>query len=55
LGCPAVIIDGNNINVKVIAQSKKVPVSKAFCRLILLDNPMGQDDELTPFIIVRKK
>ena len=55
LGCPAVIVDGNNINVKVIAQSKKVPVSKALCRLILLDNPMGQDDELTPFIIVRKK
>jgi hypothetical protein len=54
LGCPAVIIDGNNINVKVIAQSKKVPVDKKICRLILLDNPMGQDAELTPFIIVRK-
>jgi F420-0:gamma-glutamyl ligase-like protein len=55
LGCPAVIIDGNNINVKVIAQSRKVPVDKKLCRLILLDNPMGQDKELTPFIIVRKK
>ncbi len=55
LGCPAVIIDGNNINVKVIAQSRKVPVDKKNCRLILLDNPMGQDDELTPFIIVRQK
>jgi hypothetical protein len=55
LNCPAVIIDGNNINVKVIAQSRKVPVDKKLCRLILLDNPMGQDDELTPFIIVRKK
>jgi F420-0:gamma-glutamyl ligase len=54
LGCPAVIIDGNNINVKVIAQSKGVPLNKKICRLILLDNPMGQGDELTPFIIVRK-
>jgi hypothetical protein len=55
LGYPAVIIDGNNINVKVIAQSRKVPVDKKFCRLILLDNPIGQDDEMTPFIIVRRK
>jgi F420-0:gamma-glutamyl ligase-like protein len=54
LGCPAVIIDGNNINVKVIAKSKGVPLNKKICRLILLDNPLGQDDELTPFIIVRK-
>jgi len=51
---PAAIIDGNNINVKIIAQSKNVPVNKKTARLILLDNPMGQDDELTPFIIVRK-
>ncbi len=54
LGIPAVIIDGNNINVKVIAMSRGVPVSKKVARLILLDNPMGQNDELTPFILVRK-
>lgn len=54
LGIPAVIVDGNNINVKIIAQSRQVPVDKKEARLILLDNPMGQDQELTPFIIVRK-
>ncbi len=53
-GLPAVIIDGNNINVKVIAMSGGVPVNKKLARLILLDNPMGQDDELTPFVLVRK-
>ncbi len=53
LGAPAVIIDGNNINVKVIAMSKGMPVDGRLARLILLDNPMGQDEELTPFIIVR--
>lgn len=52
---PAVIIDGNNINVKIIAQSTGVPVNKKISRLILLDNPMGQDNEMTPFIIVREK
>ncbi|MBI2623668.1 MAG: hypothetical protein HYW65_03815 [Candidatus Liptonbacteria bacterium] len=51
---PAVIIDGNNINVEVIAMSKSVPVDKKTARLILLDNPMGQNDEMTPFILVRR-
>lgn len=53
-GLPAVIIDGNNINTKIIAQSNGVPVDKKLSRLVLLDNPMGQDDEMTPFILVRK-
>ncbi len=52
-GLPAVIIDGNNINVKIIAMSKGMPVDAKAARLILLDNPMGQDRELTPIIIVR--
>ncbi len=54
LGFPAVIIDGNNINVKIIAMSPKVPVGEKMARLILLDNPMGQDDEMTPFILIKK-
>ena len=54
LGIPAIIIDGNNINVEVIAMSKSVPVDKKTARMILLDNPMGQDDEMTPFILVRR-
>jgi len=54
LNCPAIIIDGNNINVEVIARSLGVLVKKNTARLILLDNPMGQDDEMTPFIIIRK-
>lgn len=53
-GAPAVIIDGNNINVKIIAMSKRMPVDAKLTRLILLDNPMGQEEELTPFIIVRR-
>ncbi len=54
-GIPTIIIDGNNINVEVIAMSKGMPIKKELARKILLDNPMGQDDEMTPFIIVRKK
>ncbi len=51
---PTVIIDGNNVNVEVIAMSGGMQVNKKEVRAILLDNPMGQDDEMTPFIIVRK-
>jgi hypothetical protein len=54
LGIPAAIIDGNNINVEIIASSSGVSVDKKTARLILLDNPMGQDAEMTPFIIVRR-
>jgi hypothetical protein len=53
-GIPTTIIDGNNINVEILGMSKSLPVSKADARLILLDNPMGQDDELTPIILIRK-
>jgi hypothetical protein len=54
LGYPVAIVDGNNINVKVIAQSHLLPLDKKMIRLILLDNPLGQDQELTPFLIVRE-
>lgn len=54
-GIPTVIIDGNNINVEVLGMSRLVPVDKATARLILLDNPMGQNDEMTPIIIVEEK
>lgn len=54
-GLPAVIIDGNDINVKIIAMSPGMPVDAKAVRLILLDNPMGQERELTPFILVRRE
>lgn len=54
-GIPTVLIDGNNINVEVLGMSKGVPVSAKLARLILLDNPMGQDDEKTPIMIVRQQ
>jgi F420-0:Gamma-glutamyl ligase. len=54
-GIPTVLIDGNNINVEVLGMSKGVPVSAKLARLILIDNPMGQDDEKTPIMIVRQQ
>lgn len=54
LGLANTIIDGNNIDVKIISCSRRLPVDARVARLILLDNPMGQDEELTPIILVRE-
>ena len=54
LGHPVIIIDGNNINVEVLGMSTDMPVSKETARLVLLDNPMGQGEELTPFVVVHQ-
>lgn len=53
LGIPTSIIDGNNIDVKIMSLSRGAPVDARLARLILLDNPMGQDEEMTPIIVVR--
>jgi len=49
-----IIIDGNNINTEIIAASDGVKINNKILREILLDNPMGQDDEMTPFVLIRK-
>ncbi|MDP2587483.1 MAG: hypothetical protein Q8P33_01750 [bacterium] len=53
-GLPCAIIDGNNINVEVLGMSAGLTLSAEQVREILLDNPMGQSDELTPMILVHK-
>ena len=56
-GCGCYIIDGNNINVEVIGMSRSmsaINVDLATARLLMLDNPMGQNDELTPIFVLRE-
>lgn len=60
LNYPVCIIDGNNINVKIIAMSigkanNALDLNAKIIREALLDNPMGQDDEMTPIVILRKQ
>jgi hypothetical protein len=54
VGAPAAIVDANNINVEVLGTSAGFPVDAAVVREVLLDNPLGQNDELTPIIVVRR-
>ena len=51
-GCSAYMIDGNNINVEVVGRSANLPLSLADAREVMLDNPMGQADELTPVFLI---
>ena len=51
-GCAAYIIDGNNINVEVVGRSANLPMSLTVARGVMLDNPMGQGDELTPVFLI---
>jgi len=53
-GTPVVIVDANNINVEVLGTSPGFPADASVVREILLDNPLGQNDELTPIIVVRR-
>lgn len=52
-GCAAFMIDGNNINVEIIGFSQNLPMTAATAREVMLDNPMGQNDELTPIFLIR--
>lgn len=56
-GCACYIIDGNNINVEVIGMSRNMAqmgIDRAMARLLMLDNPMGQNDELTPIFVLEE-
>ncbi|MDD3692295.1 MAG: coenzyme F420-0:L-glutamate ligase [Oscillospiraceae bacterium] len=54
LGIICTIVDANDIDIEVLGRSPSIldkPL-EMICELIR-DNPAGQDDELTPFVIVR--
>ena len=53
-GCPAFVSDTNDIASNAYGLSPGVRLSKDTLEKILWDNPGGQNDELTPFIIIRK-
>lgn len=55
LGYPVAMVDGNNVETNVIAQSASLQLDPKTVKRILHGNPQGQDQELTPFVIVREK
>jgi hypothetical protein len=53
-GIPTVTADANYIDVQVLGVSAGVGLDKKTVREILLDNPLGQGNKMTPFVIVRR-
>ncbi len=53
LGVDAVIVDANYIGAFSLGKSNR-KISESFIRALLKDNPAGQADEMTPFLIIRR-
>jgi hypothetical protein len=53
-GIPMVTADANYIDVQILGVSRGVRLDKKTVRQILLDNPLGQGNKMTPFVIVRR-
>lgn len=53
-GIPTAVADANYIDVQVLGVSGGVGLDKKTVREIILDNPLGQGNKMTPFVLVRK-
>jgi hypothetical protein len=54
LGMPCMTGDMNFIDVKILGASRGIGLDFATIRRIMLDNPLGQGNKMTPFCLVRK-
>lgn len=54
-GIPVVLMDANDLQRDQLGKSKDFPLTDAQIQEALKDNPSGQGDELTPFILIRPK
>lgn len=52
LGIDCMLVDANDINVEILGKSPDIPYTDATLKAIIKDNPAGQSDELTPFILI---
>lgn len=56
LGFSCILADANDLNVELLGRSPDLnDKSEEYLINLIKDNPAGQDDELTPFIIIRKE
>lgn len=55
LGVSCMIVDANDLNIEVYANSKDITYDKETLCKIIKDNPAGQANQTTPIILIRKK
>ncbi|MEG2206683.1 MAG: F420-0--gamma-glutamyl ligase, partial [Clostridia bacterium] len=51
-GIPVVLMDANDIQRDQLGKNRTMPLSDAQLQDAMADNPSGQGDELTPFILI---
>lgn len=54
-GVSCIIIDANDFTCDILGHSSDVKLTEAQLCEIIKDNPAGQDDQCTPFILIRKR
>lgn len=53
-GVMAMIVDANDLSVEILGRADVVPFPEHQLISLIADNPAGQSDELTPFILIRR-
>ncbi|MEG0168647.1 hypothetical protein [Anaerorhabdus sp.] len=53
-GVMCVIVDANDISREILGKYSQLPITDDKFLQIIRDNPAGQSDELTPFILLKK-
>ena len=52
-GIPCVLVDANYIGVEILGKSSKASSDDEFLKKVIKDNPAGQGQERTPFVLMR--
>lgn len=55
LGISVMIVDANDFGQEILGKSSDIDLSDEVLKGIIRDNPAGQENELTPLILIRKK
>lgn len=53
-GIPCMVVDINDISVNILGKGDDLNLSLDFLSAIMKDNPAGQSNECTPFILIRE-
>lgn len=53
-GIDCIIVDANDLGVTILGKNRDNPYSDELLKLVIKDNPAGQGNEQTPFVLVRE-
>ena len=54
LNIDCMIVDANDLGVEILGKNKDLPYDKLTLAKMIMDNPAGQGNEMTPMILIKK-